>query len=82
VRDEPKPVRGAVARLAREWAIGGDPPLLVGDRARDPGRVVVLHERTQRRDEAARAAARHAPALAVHVEADGGAVRDHDELSA
>jgi hypothetical protein len=43
---------------------------------------VVLHEGPQRRDEAASTASLDAAALAVHIEADGRAVRDHDELSA
>ena len=62
VRDEPQPVRRAVARslLDASPPASATTPVLVGHRARDPGHVVVRDEAAQRRHEPAAAAPRDA----------------------
>ena len=85
VRDEPQPVRRAVARDLFDRlsaGLGDDDAVLVGHRARDPRHVVVRDEAAQRSDEPAAAAPGHALAVFVARERGGAAVRDDDQPSA
>jgi hypothetical protein len=84
VRDEPQPVRRAVAghlldRLALRLDCDG--PILVGHRARDPGHVVMRDEAAQRGHEASATTFGDALALLVARERGRAAVGDDDQLS-
>ena len=85
VGDEPQPVRRAVAgNLLDGLAAGlvGDRPVLDGDRAGDPGHVVMGDEAPQRRHEPSAPTAGDAIAVLVAGERDRPPVRDDDQLPA
>ena len=80
MRDEPQPVARAVARGLLDGALGGDGAILVRERARDPGDVVVRDERRERRHEPAGAAPCDARARLVAREPERTAIGDDDQL--
>ena len=80
VRDEPQAVARAVAGGLLDGTLGGDGAVLVRERARDPGDVVVRDERRERRHEPAGAAPRDARPGRVAPEGERTAIGDDDQL--
>ena len=80
MRDEPQPVARAVARGLLDGALRGDGAILVRERARDPGDVVVRDERRERRHEPAGATPRDTRPVLVARERERTAIGDDDQL--
>ncbi len=79
VGDQPEPERRSVARRLVD-RLTGQSPVLLRDRARDPGHVVVGDKPAQGSDQPAAAALGHALAVLPRVR-DRSAVRDDDQLA-
>jgi hypothetical protein len=85
VRHEAKAIGGAVCRRLGDRLVARferNVPILLRDRARDPGHLVMADEAPQRCDEPTAPAPGDPVVRRVAMEGDGPAVRDNDELPA